>query len=168
MKRWVPFPLLSLFLLALWLLLNQTLAAGDVLLGIALALGGGRVFGDLQPQNVSQRAAPFLRNSRVALGLAVQVLGDIVRSNIAVGRIVLQPGLGARTSGFVDIPLELRNQAGLAVLACIVTATPGTAWARYDRERGILTLHILDLIDEQVSVRTIKEHYEKPLREIFE
>ena len=38
MKRWLPAPLLSAALLALWLLLNQSLAAGHVLLGTLAAL----------------------------------------------------------------------------------------------------------------------------------
>ncbi len=42
MKRWLPFPLLSLALLAMWLLLNQTLAAGHVVLGALIgAVAGG-------------------------------------------------------------------------------------------------------------------------------
>jgi multicomponent K+:H+ antiporter subunit E len=50
----------------------------------------------------------------------------------------------------------------------IVTATPGTSWAGYDAAQGVLTLHVLDLADEEGMVRTIKLRYEAPLREIFE
>jgi multicomponent K+:H+ antiporter subunit E len=85
-----------------------------------------------------------------------------------VARIVLNPRHRGQTSGFLDIPLELRHPAGLAVLACIITATPGTAWARYDSARSVLTLHILDLIDEEAWIRTIKGRYERRLQEIFE
>lgn len=53
------------------------------------------------------------------------------------------------------------------MLACIITSTPGTAWARYDSARGVLTIHVLDLIDEQAWLRTIKDRYERRLREIF-
>ena len=91
-----------------------------------------------------------------------------MRSNIAVARIVLHGGRRDRTAGFLDIPLELRDPAGLALLACIVTATPGTAWAGYDAERGVLTLHILDLIDEADWIRIIKGRYESRLMEMFE
>jgi multicomponent K+:H+ antiporter subunit E len=53
------------------------------------------------------------------------------------------------------------------VLACIITSTPGTAWARYDSARGVLTMHILDLIDEREWVDIIKQRYERRLLEIF-
>jgi multicomponent K+:H+ antiporter subunit E len=72
-----------------------------------------------------------------------------------------------RKPGFVEIPLDLRNPYGLAALACIITATPGTLWVGFDQKRGLLTMHILDLIDEKTWVRTIKGRYEQPLLEIF-
>jgi multicomponent K+:H+ antiporter subunit E len=162
MKRWLPHPLLALLLLGMWLLLNGTLALGHVLLGSALAVGSSLAYARLQPMS-----APVRRAGTIAQ-LAVVVLLDIVRSNIAVARIVLHPGTRAQTSGFLDIPLELRSPAGLAVLACIVTATPGTAWAGYDPEQGVLKLHILDLIDEDAWIRIIKGRYERRLKEIFE
>ena len=93
---------------------------------------------------------------------------DIIRSNVAVGRIILGLGRRQRTSGFVNIPLELRNPYGLAILACIITSTPGTLWVNFDRQRGLLVIHVLDLIDEDDWIRTIKNRYERRLLEIFE
>ncbi len=161
MKRWLPFPLLSLALLGTWLALNQSLATGQVILGALVALGGGLALAMLQaPRNRIRRPLAIAE-------LAWLVLVDIVRSNIAVAQIVLHPGHRRQTSGFLEIPLELRDPGGLAVLACIITATPGTAWARYDSRRSILTIHILDLVDEEAWIRTIKGRYERRLREIF-
>jgi multicomponent K+:H+ antiporter subunit E len=96
------------------------------------------------------------------------VFADIVRSNIAVGRIVLGFGGRSRTAGFLSMPLELRHPGGLAVMACIVTATPGTSWARYDRARNVVTIHVFDLIDEREWMTTFKDRYERRLMEIFE
>lgn len=161
MKRRLPFPLLWLLLTAMWLLLNQTFAAGHLILGALIALGATHALTALG------RPHARLRRARVAAELIGLVLADIVRSNIAVGRIVLHPGTRGRTSGFLDIPLELRHPAGLAALACIITATPGTAWAGYDARRSVLSMHILDLIDDEGWVRIIKDRYERRLLEIF-
>jgi multicomponent K+:H+ antiporter subunit E len=162
MRRWLPFPLLWALLLAMWLLLNRTLAPGDVILGALVAFAATLAFSVLQsPQGSVRRPAVVGR----LLGL---VLADVVRSNIAVARIVMHPGTRHRVSGFVTIPLELRDPAGLAALACIITATPGTAWARYDSSRGMLTIHVLDLVDETSWIRIIKDRYERRLLEIFE
>jgi len=93
---------------------------------------------------------------------------DILRSNIAVAGIILQGGRRERVSGFVAIPLDLRDRTGLAVLACIVTSTPGTAWIEYAHDTGVLLIHVLDLVDEEEWVALIKNRYEAQLMEIFE
>jgi multicomponent K+:H+ antiporter subunit E len=96
------------------------------------------------------------------------VLGDIVRSNLAVARIVFFPARPERRAGFLPIALETRHPGALAALAVIVTATPGTSWAGYDAGQSVLTLHVLDLADAEGVARTIKLRYEARLREIFE
>jgi multicomponent K+:H+ antiporter subunit E len=47
MKRWLPFPLFSLALLAMWLVLAGTTAAAHVLLGAVLGIAGGRILARL-------------------------------------------------------------------------------------------------------------------------
>lgn len=163
MKPWLPYPLLSLSLLAMWLILNETVAPVHVLLGAVLALLGGRVLALLQP--------PLGRVRRRAWAAAVLVwlvFVDVVRSNIAVGRIAFHPGSRGRVAGFLDMPLDVRHPGALALLACIVTATPGTSWALYDPARNMLTIHVLDLIDEQAWIRQFKDRYERRLKEMFE
>lgn len=161
MTRVLPFPLMSAGLLALWLLLNQTLSPGQVLLGGAVALGGGWMLALLQPPKAR------LRRPKAVIRLSMLVLSDIVRSNIAVGRIVLGLGRKDRSSGFVSIPLTLRDPYGLMVLGCIITSTPGTLWVEFDVARGVLMIHVLDLVDEDEWIRTIQDRYESRLLEIF-
>jgi multicomponent K+:H+ antiporter subunit E len=162
MKGWLPFPLVFLALLAMWLLLNQTFAPGHLLLGGAIACCGTLALGRLETPRRRK-----LGVVSVAQLLAL-VLVDLVRSNIAVAGIVLYPRRGDRRAGFLEIPLELRDPGGLAVLACIVTATPGTSWARYERGRDVLTIHVLDLRDEEAWIRDFKQRYERRLVEMFQ
>lgn len=162
MRRLLPFPLLSASLLAMWLLVNQTLAFGHILLGGMLAVFGAAAVAVLQlPKARIRRPGAIVR-------LFFRVLTDIIRSNIAVARIILHPGQRRRTSGFVNIPLDLRDSYGLAVLACIITSTPGTVWVDFDPGSGLLMIHVLDLIDENTWIGIIKGRYERLLLEIFE
>jgi multicomponent K+:H+ antiporter subunit E len=162
MRRWLPFPLLTAGLLALWLLLTGSVAPGAVVLGGVLALGAGKALTALDPPKSR------FRRPRAALRLAMVVLAEIVRSNWAVARIILLPDVRQRRSGFVRIPLDMRTPYGLAALACIITATPGTLWVEYDSADNTMLLHVLDLIDEEEWVRIIKDRYETRLMEIFE
>jgi multicomponent K+:H+ antiporter subunit E len=161
MKRLLPFPIASAGLLVLWLLLNQSLSLGHVVLGSVMAVVGGWGLSALGP--------PKARPKRLGavFRLAALVLVDIVRSNVAVACIILGFERSRRTSGFVEIPLELRDPYGLVALACIITSTPGTVWVNFNEASGALTIHVLDLVDETEWVRTIKGRYERLLLEIF-
>ncbi len=161
MKRLLPFPLLWVSLVAMWLVLNESIEPGQVLLGALIAYGATQGLRALQePRAGSRRLA-------AAAALVATVAFDVTMSNIAVARLVLHRGARGSASGFVCIPLNMHNPAGLAALACIITATPGTAWAGYDSANGMLTMHVLDLVDEEAWIRTIKDRYERRLMEIF-
>lgn len=161
MTRLLPFPLVTAGILVLWLLLNQALSFGQFLLGGLVAVVGGWAFSLLAPPRVRVRRLP------VVLRLLSLVVADIVRSNIAVGRIIVGLAGRERVSGFVSIPLDLRDPYGLATLACIITSTPGTLWVSFDPASGILVIHVLDLVDENEWIRTIKGRYERHLLDIF-
>ncbi len=162
MTRLLPFPLVNGTLLALWLLLNQSVSLGHLLIGGSISLTGGWALKALNPP------ATRPRKSGAIVRLAASVIWDVIRSNIAVAGIILGSGRSSRSPGFVEIPLDLRNPSGLSVLSCIVTSTPGTLWVEFDETRGILTIHVLDLVDEADVIRSIRNRYERPLLEIFE
>jgi multicomponent K+:H+ antiporter subunit E len=144
----------------MWLLLNESIGAGAILLGGVLALYAARSLITLEVPKMR------LRRPIAAAKLLLVVFREIVRSNNAVARIIL--GRKQRTSGFVRIPLDMRNPYGLAALACIITATPGTLWVEYESPGNTVLIHVLDLVDEEEWVRTIKNLYESRLMEIFE
>jgi multicomponent K+:H+ antiporter subunit E len=161
MTRLLPYPVLSLFLLAVWLVLNQSLSPGHILLGTIVGVAGGLAISTLQIPTGR------VHGPLAIVKLAFIVLFDIIRSNIAVARIVLTPGRKAK-SGFMTVQLDLTNEYALAILACIITSTPGTVWVNFDSARGTLLIHVLDLVDEQTWTNLIKNRYERLLMEIFE
>jgi multicomponent K+:H+ antiporter subunit E len=161
MSRVLPYPILAVALLLMWMLLTS-FSPGQFLLGGAIALAASRAMAALQP------STPRLRRWQLIPHLAGIVALDILRSNIAIAGIILQGGRRGRTSGFVAIPLDLRDRTGLAVLACIVTSTPGTAWIEHAQDSNVLLIHVLDLADGEEWVTLIKNRYETLLMEIFE
>lgn len=154
-------PMLAACLFLMWVLLTQSFSAGQLLLGAVVALLASETMRALRPK-------PFkMRSVRAMLHLAGIVLVDILRSNLAVARIVLFSPR-ERVSGFVSLPLDLRDPHGLTALALIITATPGTMWVQLDRARDSLLVHVLDMVDEDAWIRLIKGRYEALLMEIFE
>ncbi len=159
MKRRLAHPLLVSVLLLTWLVLQQSLAAGTILVGLVIALGLSRLWTRLDAPRVHVRHVGKL----LLLGLRVVV--DIVASNWAVARLIVTRRKHA--SAFVAIDLELQQPAALAVLACIITATPGTIWVSHDSRLRRLTIHVLDVASREQLVHNIKQRYEPALREVF-
>lgn len=161
MTRILPHPLLSAALALMWLMLTR-FSLGQLVLGSIIAVLAGLALARIEPD------APRIRSWSALFRLVGIVSVDIVRSNWAVARLMLTNGRhGARTSAFVVIPLRLRDPVPLALLAVILTATPGTAWLEHDREAGALLLHVFDMIDEEGWRVLIRDRYEALLMEAF-
>ncbi|EHS52146.1 cation antiporter [Rhizobium sp. PDO1-076] len=156
----LPYPLLTISLVVMWLLLNG-FSLGHLLLGTFVAIFASWAFAALRPEK------PRLRKWYLLPKLFVLAFSDIIRSNLAVARVIVSGRPRGHHAGFLLLPLELEDRTALALLAVILTSTPGSAWLEYDsRERTVL-LHVLDLVDEEAWVNTIKNRYEKLLMEIF-
>ena len=163
MKRWLPHPVVSLALCGLWLLLNQTLYPGHILLGLALGIAG-----PILTRNLNPLGYPRLRKPIVALRLFGFAAVEVVRSCLNVGRIILFADYANLNSQFIRVPLTMRDPYGLAALSCLINMTPGTVWTEVQPERHELILHVFDLHDAQWWVDTIQTRYEQPLLQIFE
>ncbi len=162
MSGLLRYPALSLAQLVMWLLLQCSAAPPGLLGGLVLALVAPLALAALE-------ASPLkLRNPVAMVQLTAVVIYDIVRSNIAVARIIYGAKRSRRMSGFVEVPLDLHNRYGLALLATIITCTPGTLWVQYDSARGRLLMHIFDLVDPEHWVSLIKHRDERLLLEIFQ
>ena len=160
MKAWLPYPVLSLLLVAVWLLLAAELSVAHILL--ALFLGWG----------IPLLCRPFLagippvHHPLAALRLVLVVTYDIVVANVAVARLVLGPTARLRPA-FVEVPLALTQPMSISLLASIITMTPGTVSSDLSKDNKVLIVHALDCSDTDALVLDIKQRYEKPLLEIF-
>ena len=162
MKRILPSLPLSALLFVVWLLLNQSVSPGTLLMGAVLAVLVPLGTKSLRPGSVT------MRKPLVAFKLWAIVMRDFVRSNIRVATLILTRRPRDIPSGFVQIPLDMRDPHALALLAMILCLTPGTAWAEVSLDRSVLLLHVFEIDDADAMVAMVKERYERPLMEIFE
>jgi multicomponent K+:H+ antiporter subunit E len=157
----LPQPRISLVLLFTWLLLQNSAAPGQILLGTILALLIPLLTADLWPEPV--RVGRF----GVFMQFIVIVLWDIVVANIKVAQLLLSPTPRLH-SGFVELPLALTNEFAIVMLANTISLTPGTVTAEIRGDRKTLLIHCLDVEDEAALIADIKTRYEQPLKEVFE
>jgi multicomponent K+:H+ antiporter subunit E len=161
MRRFLPHPLLTVSLAILWLLLVNQLSAGHVVLGALL--------GWLIPF----ATAPFWPEQiRIRHPLAlVRYLGifviDIVRGSVLVAWLILR-GPARLRPAFVRVPLVLRTDLAISLLANTISLTPGTVSAHLASDKRTLIVHTIDTGDAEALVAEIKQRYEAPLKKIFE
>ncbi len=163
-KRLLPAPLLSAALGAAWLLLNQSLSPGHLLIALVLAVAMPLLSAPLRPQRGSIKKPLLLARLILLVG------HDVILSALQVVKGVLRAGSQEPNSRFVRIPLDLRDGHGLAALAVITTGVPGTVWTELTHDHSSLLLHVFDLEpqDEAAFIAHYKSRYERPLMEIFE
>jgi multicomponent K+:H+ antiporter subunit E len=157
----LPHPRLSVVLFIMWLLLNNKIAPGYIVLGTVIALLIPIITRVLWPQRAQ------IQRPDLVLRLMATLLWDIVKANIEVTARILGPQANLRPR-FVKLSLELRGDFAITTLASVLSLTPGTVTADVAADHTSLLIHVLHLNDEAVLIRTIKQRYERPLKEIFE
>ena len=161
MKRWLPQPLASLSLWGVWLLLGNTLAPGQILLGLLLALALPLFTVRFWPDR------PRLRRPLKIPAYILMLLWDITVANLTVARLILGPADRLRPA-FIRLPLDLRHDFAIVVLANTISLTPCTVSADLSPDRRSLLIHALDVENPEQTVAQLKNRYERPLQEIFE
>ncbi|MFT4569903.1 MAG: multicomponent Na+:H+ antiporter subunit E [Hyphomicrobiaceae bacterium] len=94
-----------------------------------------------------------------AIRLAISFLLELVKSNLAVVRIVMHPRLPIRP-GIIAYRTTLRTQIGLATLANLITLTPGTLTLDVDQEAGLLFIHTIAIDNPQSVCDSIRAAFE--------
>jgi multicomponent K+:H+ antiporter subunit E len=144
----------------MWLVLNGSVSPGQILLGVIVAT---IAYWAVLPVAPEKSRVKNIGTIAVLFGFFVR---DVAKSNLAVLRLILS-GREPR-SAFIDIPLDLTDENGLAILACIITATPGSAWIQHDSARNVVTVHVLDTTDAVAWGAEFKRDYERRLVEVLQ
>jgi len=161
MSRLLPHPLLSAILLLIWLLLVNELSVGHLLLGALLGWAVPLYTARFWPERVR------VRRPLVLLRFIGVVLYDILVANVTVARLILGRQEHLRPA-FLVMPLALRSEVAISLLANTVSLTPGTVSAYLSADRRCLIIHSLHTTASDELLATIRRRYETPLREILE
>lgn len=160
-SSWLPMPIHSAVLFCVWLLLNDSLAPGHLLLAALFALVIPKLCYPLQATQ------PKVHKPLKIIRYFFVLMADIIVANLRVARLILISNRKLRP-GFVAVPLDLKDDLPITLLASTVSLTPGTVSAEVSQDKDWLYVHALDLDNEAELIAEIKQRYEAPLREIFE
>ncbi|MCL4302664.1 MAG: Na+/H+ antiporter subunit E [Anaerolineae bacterium] len=93
-------------------------------------------------------------------------LGELLIANLRVAYHVIRPSLTMRP-GVVAIPLDLKSDAEITLLANLITLTPGSLSLDVSTDRRVLYVHAMYIEDVETFRREIKEGFERRVREVF-
>ena len=161
MKRLLPHPLLTITLAILWLLLVNQLSAGHIVLGALLGWLIPFATAGFWPETIR------IRHPLTLLHYLVIFLYDIVRGSFQVAYLILRGPVHLRPA-FVHVPVALKTDLAISLLANTISLTPGTVSALLSEDKRTLIVHTLDTDDADALVAEIKQRYEMPLKKIFE
>ncbi len=125
---------------------------GLTLGSIALRLAGSQRHGATPAWAITKIPA--------ALSLLLFLLWELAVANLRVAAAVLGPSRLVRP-GIVAVPLDVTSEAGIALLANLITLTPGTLSLDVSADRKTLYVHCLAVDDPEENVRSIKNGFER-------
>ncbi|MBM3470347.1 MAG: hypothetical protein FJX73_06105 [Armatimonadetes bacterium] len=115
----------------------------------------------------NREMAPFRRIRSGLIWLATFIYQNFVANLAVAGLVVLRPRLRIR-SGIVQVPLDLKTDAGITMLAHSITLIPGTMTVDVAGDRSHLLVHVLAMDDPAATVDEIKRTLERPIRGLLE
>ncbi|GAB5430146.1 MAG: Na+/H+ antiporter subunit E [Devosia indica] len=137
--------------------------------GLNLLLGGvvgGVAVLVLREAFASPRA---LRRIRRIISLAALFLYELVVSAVRVAIVVMRPNLSSAVRpAIIAVPLTVKSDAEITLLANMITLTPGTLSVDVAADKSVLYVHALNMADKDAMIADIANGFEKKIQEVFE
>ena len=69
--------------------------------------------------------------------------------------------------GFIAFPLTVESDFEIALLANLITLTPGTLSVDVSEDRKVLYIHCIDVPDPEGTIADIRNGFERKIMEAF-
>jgi multicomponent Na+:H+ antiporter subunit E len=100
------------------------------------------------------------------LGLGLLFLRELALSAWDVILTTLRPRLDIRPA-ILALPLDLRSDVGITLLADLITLTPGTTALHVSEDRRTLYLHCINAASPEAVVSGLKTGFEAAVRRVL-
>jgi len=161
MRKLIPHPIFALFLALIWCFLKESFTPVTFFLGYVLSL-----FIIWFTQGFWHYHTRF-KKWPLTLMLAFVFFYEVIVANLQVLKLVFTPRLKLRPV-FLELPLDLKNDLSITILAFMITLTPGTLSVDVSEDRKYILVHCINTKEPQKVSDRIKRRFEKPLLEILQ
>jgi multicomponent Na+:H+ antiporter subunit E len=157
------FILAGLVLALMWGAITGTFTLGN------LMLGGGVGFLALWLMRHQITRPTLFRRFRQAVSLTALFLYEMLVSALRVAVLVLSPNMKRHLKpAIIAFPLSVKTDPEIALLANLITLTPGTLSVDVSSDKKTLYVHALSMPDRQKLIDDIANGFEKKIKEVFE
>ncbi|MEW5867637.1 MAG: Na+/H+ antiporter subunit E [Chloroflexota bacterium] len=118
---------------------------------------------------LTQRAmgdSRYFRKVPQVFGFLLFFLWELLLASVRSAYFVLAPRRKLRP-GVIAIPLDLQGEVEIALLANLITLTPGSLSLDVSDDQRTLYLHAMHIEDVEKYRRSIKDGFERRVKEIF-
>ncbi|WP_084519398.1 Na+/H+ antiporter subunit E [Christiangramia echinicola] len=112
-----------------------------------------------------KRSKYFLIVPKVII-LLLFFLYELIKANLEVAYEVITPKLNM-TPGIVMVPLDVKSDIGITVLANMISLTPGTLSLDVSNDKKVLFVHAMYIKDKEKFIRGIKDGFERRILEVL-
>lgn len=151
--------LLNLLIALVWMFLNNSWSLASLIIGYVIGIGFLFALRRFFHQGF------YLRKVWAIWKLLVLFMKELILSNIAVIKHIVQPKLNIRP-GIFALETELITDWEITTLACLITLTPGTLTLEVSPDRSTLYIHAMDIEDAEALAESIKGTFEKAIMEV--
>ena len=158
----MSYALAAILLAVLWAVVSGSVTLANLLFGalvgvVVLLLLRGRLHG-----------TGLLHRLLAVLDLAVEFTRELLGGAAAVIRLSLHPHLDTHLKPrFVAFRLRVEGDFQIALLANLITLTPGTLSVEVSGDRRTLFVHVLDAPDREAALRSLAEGLEDRVMAVF-
>jgi multicomponent Na+:H+ antiporter subunit E len=144
----------NLALALAWCALAGRLTISDIIVGFAI---GYALLGWLVP---SRAAHAYVTRIPQVLAFIVIYAYEVMISSMRIAWEIVTP-VPHRRPGIIEVPLDVNTDAEIALLANLITFTPGTVAIDIAEDGSHMVVHDMFIKDPDLSRRHIKQRYER-------
>ncbi len=93
-------------------------------------------------------------------------LKELVKANLQVAWEMGTPKF-FMTPGIVGVPLDIRSDGEITMLANLITLTPGTLSLDVSEDKKILYVYSMYITDREDFIKSIKDGFEKRIKDLY-
>lgn len=102
------------------------------------------------------------------IGFVFYFIWELIKANVHVAGHVLSLTRHKMQPGIVAVPLDVKRDGQITMLANLITLTPGTLSLDVSDDRRVLYVHAIEVGEPETFRRDTKAGFERAVREVSE